>query len=161
VDLYVSAKVSEHLFVPIFHIVYEMKTEAVGRTEMLVLTYKSTRRHIPIDCSLHYQQPSSYYYLLPTAKFVLLLATKLVTADTFPPYVLVFHMQSHSDDDEHTHTVTKAKDSSSLNRQDRHQIPFPHRKSPSSTVTIKAVHLPTKLHRVTSHTTFAHTAVRT
>jgi len=39
-DLYVSTKVSDHLYVPIFYTVYEMKTEAVGRTKMLVLTYK-------------------------------------------------------------------------------------------------------------------------
>jgi hypothetical protein len=120
--------------------------------------HRNVGTNIQIHTTSH---PNRLQSSLPTAKFVLLLATKLVTADTFPPYVLVFHMQSHSDDDEHTHTVTKAKDSSSLNRQDRHQIPFPHRKSASSTVTIKAVHLPTKLHRVTSHTTFAHTAVRT
>jgi len=148
--IFVSIKVSEQLYVPIFRIVYDLKKEAVGRTELLVLTYIPTR-HIPIVCNLHHQH---------SAKFALL-ATKLETADTFPPYVLVFHMQSHSEDDELTHAATKAEDSSSLNRQDRHQIPFPGYKGPSSTVRMKVVDQPTKLYRVTSYTTFTRTVVRT
>jgi len=148
--LYVSIKVLEQLYVPISRIVHELKLGAVGLTELLVLTYKSTRRHIPVKCSLHHQHSANFVSL----------ATKLETADTFPPYVLVLQMQSYSDDDEFTHAVTKAEDSSSLNRQDRHQIPFPYCKGRASTVTMKAVDLPTKPYRVTSRTTFARTAVR-
>jgi len=77
--IYVSINVSEQIYVPIFRIVYDLK-ETVCHTELLVLTYITTR-HIPIDCYLHHQQ---------SAKFALL-ATKLETADTFPPYVLVSH----------------------------------------------------------------------